>query len=129
MTDITEIDTDEGKLFLYVVIVLYSKLEQGWSIHQRQDRQMVMRAIEMAIWQRQGGWSVVTHSDRGSQFRSTDYQKFLKQNALVFSMSAVRHCGGNAACEGFFGRLKRERVCRRKYRALEIAKVDVFTYV
>jgi putative transposase len=129
VTDITEIATDEGKLFLCVVIDLYSKLVLGWSMHHRQDRQMVMRAVEMAIWQRQGGWSVILHSDRGSQFRSTDYQRFLKQNTLVCSMSAVGHCGDNAACEGFFGMLKRERVYRRKYRTLEIAKVDVFNYI
>ncbi len=90
---------------------------------------MVMRAVEMAIWQRQGGWSVILHSDRGSQFRSTDYQRFLKQNTLICSMSAVGHCGDNAACEGFFGMLKRERVYRRKYQTLEIAKVDVFNYI
>lgn len=37
---------------------------------------MVMRAVEMAIWQRQGGWSVILHSDRGSQFLSGDYQAY-----------------------------------------------------
>ena len=129
VTDITEIATDEGKLFLCVVIDLYSKLVLGWSMHHRQDRQMVIRAVEMAIWQRQGGWSVILHSDRGCQFRSSDYQDFLKRNTLVCSMSAVGHCGDNAACEGFFGMLKRERVYRRKYRTLEIAKADVFNYI
>ena len=43
------------------------------SPHHRQDRQMVIRAVEMAIWQRQGGWSVILHSDRGTQFASADY--------------------------------------------------------
>ena len=72
-------------------------------MHHRQDRQMVLRAVEMAIWQRQGSSSVILHSDRGSQFRSGDYQRFLKRNTLICSMSAVGHCGDNAACEGFFG--------------------------
>ena len=53
---------------------------------------MVIRAVEMAIWQRQGGWSVILHSDRGCQFRSSDYQDFLKRNTLVCSMSTVGHC-------------------------------------
>jgi putative transposase len=83
VTDITEISTDEGKLFLCVVIDLYSKLVIGWSMDHRQDRHMVIRAVEMAIWQRQGGWSVILHSDRGSQFRSGDYQDFLNQNTLL----------------------------------------------
>ena len=129
VTDITEISTDEGKLFFCVVIDLYSKLVMGWSMHHRQDRQMVIRAVEMAIWQRQGGWSVILHSDRGSQFRSGDYQDFLNQNTLICSMSAVGLCGDNAACEGFFGVLKRERVYQRKYRTLEMAKADVFNYI
>lgn len=67
VTDITEIATDEGKLYLCVVIDLFSKLVIDWAMHHRQDRHMVMRAVEMAIWQRQGGRSVILHSDRGSQ--------------------------------------------------------------
>lgn len=124
VTDITELKTGEGKLFLCVVIDLFSKLVIGWSMHHRQDRQMVIRAVEMAIWQGQGGWSVILHSDRGSQFRSGDYQRFLKRNTLVCSMSAVGHCGDNAACEGFFGMLKRERTNRMKYPTLDAAFAD-----
>lgn len=75
---------------------------------------MVIRAVEMAIKQRQGRWSVIQHSDRGTQFRSGDYQNFLKRNTLICSMSVVGHCGDNAACEGLFGILKRERVNRKK---------------
>lgn len=103
VTDITEIATVEGKLFLCVVLDLYSKLVVGWSTHHHLDRQMATRAVEMAIWQRQGGWSVILHSDRGSQFTSADYQRFLARNTLVCSMSAIGHCGDNDACEGFFG--------------------------
>jgi putative transposase len=129
VTDITEIKTGEGKLYLCVVLDLFSKLVVGCSMHHRQDRQMVIRAVEMAIWQRQGGWSVILHSDRGSQFRSSDYQRFLMQNTLVCSMSAVGHCGDNAACEGFFGMLKRERTNRKDYRTMDIAKADIFDYI
>ena len=129
VTDITELKTGEGKLYLCVVIDLYSKLVVGWSMHHRQDRQMVIRAIEMAIWQRRGHSDVILHSDRGSQFRSTDYQRFLKQNSLICSMSAVGHCGDNAACEGFFGVLKRERLNRTKYPTLDSAKADIFNYI
>ncbi len=129
VTDITEIKTAEGKLFLCVVLDLFSKLVIGWSMHHRQDRQMVIRAVEMAIWARQGVSSVILHSDRGSQFRSGDYQKFLKENNLTCSMSAVGHCGDNAACEGFFGMLKRERVHRKKYRTMDIARADIFNYI
>ena len=112
VTDITELKTGEGKLYLCVVLDLFSKLVIGWSMHHRQDRQFVIRAVQMAVWQRQGRCSVILHSHRGSQFQSGDYQQFLKQNTLLRSMSAVDHCGDNAACEGFFGMLKRERIHR-----------------
>ena len=98
-------------------------------MHHRQDRQMVIRAVEMAIWQRQGSWSVILHSDRGTQFRSGDYQNYLKRNTLICPMNAVGHCGDNAACEGFFGVLKRERAKRKKYRTMDIAKADIFNYI
>uniref|UniRef100_UPI00129D4094 IS3 family transposase n=1 Tax=Pseudomonas aeruginosa TaxID=287 RepID=UPI00129D4094 len=81
------------------------------------------------IWQRQGDWSVILHSDRGSQFTSADYQRFLNLNTLVCSMSAVGHCGDNAAYEGFFGQLKRERVAHQSYRTRDEARADLFDYI
>lgn len=84
-------------------------------MHHRPDRQMVILAAEMAVWQRQGDWLVILHSDRGSQFTSADYQRFLTSNMLICSMSAVGRCGDNAACEGFFGQLKLERVAHQSY--------------
>lgn len=129
VTDITELKTSEGKLYLCVVLDLFSKLVVGWSMHHRQDRQMVLRAVEMAIWQRRGDWSVILHSDRGSQFRTGDYQRLLKRNTLLCAMSAVGHCGDNAACEGFFGILKRERTNRMRYPTLNVARADVFDYI
>ena len=44
-------------------------------------------------------------------------------------MSAVGHCGDNAAAEGFFGMLKRERVNRRRYQTLAEARTEVFDYI
>ena len=129
VTDITEVLTDEGKLYLCVVVDLYSKLVPGWSMHHRQDRHMVVRAVQMAVWQREGDNEVILHSDRGGQFISGTYQKFLGGNALVSSMSAVGHCADNAACEGFFGMLKRERVNHRQYRTRDEARADLFDYL
>jgi len=129
VTDITEIVTDEGKLHLCVVLDLYSKLIMGWSMHHRQDRHMVVRAVQMAVWQREGGDEVILHSDRGGQFISDTYQKFLGSHALVCSMSEVGHCGDNAACEGFFGLLKREWIYQTRYSTRREARADVFAYL
>jgi len=116
-------------MYLCVVVDLFSKLVMGWSMHHRQDRQMVIRAVEMAVWQRRNTGTVILHSDRGSQFRSADYQRMLKVNDLICSMSAVGHCGDNAACEGFFGMLKRERINRHRYRTQDEITAEVFDYI
>jgi putative transposase len=64
-----------------------------------------------------------------AQFRSGDYQGYLAANGLICSMSAVGHCGDNAACEGLFGLLKRERIYRTSYPTLDAARADVFDYI
>ncbi|ABM20257.1 transposase Tra5 related protein [Marinobacter nauticus VT8] len=90
---------------------------------------MVIRAVEMAVSQRQGETPVILHSDRGSQFTSGDFQRYLGSNRLVRSMSAVGHCGDNAASEGLFGMLKGERIHHRRYRTQNEARADVFDYI
>lgn len=98
-------------------------------MYHRQDRQMVIRAVKMAVWQRQESDPMILHSDRGGQFRSDDYQHYLTSNGLACSMSAVGHCGDNAACESLFGVLKREWVYRVEYQTLDAARNDVFRYI
>ena len=98
VTDITEIKTQQAKLYLCVVLDLFDQRIVGWSMHHRQDRQMVIRAVQMAVWQRQEQYPLILHSDRGSQFRSGDYQDYLAANGLLCSMSAVGHCGERVAC-------------------------------
>ena len=129
VTDITYIRTAENWLFLCVVIDLYSGIVVGWSMSARQDRQLVLQAVLMALWQRTDRTPVILHSDRGTQFTSDEYQQFLKDHNLICSMSAVGDCADNAAAEGFFGLLKRERVHRRHYRTRAEARSDVFDYI
>ena len=130
VTDITYIRTGEGWLYLCVVLDLFSKKVVGWSMDTLQDRNLVLRAVLMALWQREDrSQPVVLHSDHGTQFTCEEYQQFLAGHNLVCSMSAVGHCGDNAAAEGFFGMLKRERVNRRHYRSIDEARGDVFDYI
>ena len=129
VTDITYIKTAEGWLYLCVVLDLYSKVVVGWSMSHRQDRQLVVQAVLMALWQRERERPVILHSDRGCQFTSEEYQQFLKGHGLICSMSAVGSCADNAAAEGFFGMLKRERVNRRQYLTRSQARADIFDYI
>ncbi len=127
--DITYVKTGEGWLYVCVVTDLYSGLVVGWSMSPVQDRHMVIKAVLMACWQRTSREPVILHSDRGTQFTSHEYQRFLKDHNIVSSMSQVGHCGDNAPAEGFFGMLKRERTNRRRYRTLAEARADVFDYI
>lgn len=129
VVDITFIKTGEGWLYLCGVLDLFSGKVVGWSMSSVQDRHMVLKAVMMACWQRPDRAPVILHSDRGTQFTSADYQQFLKDHQIISSMSAVGHCGDNAAMEGFFGLLKRERVYRRRYLTLAEARADVFDYI
>ena len=129
VTDITYIYTAEGWLYLCVVVDLYGGKVIGWSMSTIQDRQLVLRAVLMACWQRPGRQAVILHSDRGTQFTSYEYQQFLKDHHITLSMSEVGHCGDNAPAEGFFGMLKRERVNRRRYLTVDDARADVFDYI
>lgn len=129
VTDITYVRTQEGWLYLCVVIDLYFGFVVGWSMSHIQDRQLVLQAVLMALWQRDSDVPVILHSDRGCQFTSDEYQRFLAGHNLVCSMSAVGSCADNAAAESFFGVLKRERVNRRCYRTRSEARADIFDYI
>lgn len=129
VTDITYIRTGEGWLYLAVVVDLFCGQVIGWSMSQRMDRQLVIQAVLMALWQKKSKEPVVLHSDRGSQFTSEEYQQFLAGHNITCSMSAVGSCYDNAAAESFFGVLKRERVNRRRYVTRAEARADVFDYI
>ena len=95
----------------------------------RQTKDLVLQAMLMVLWQRKDNSPVILHSDRGTQFTSDEYQRFLKGPNLICSMSAVDSCADNAACEGFFGLLKLERINRRKYVTRTEARADIFDYI
>ena len=94
-----------------------------------QNKDMVIKAVMMALGQRQDKQPVILHSDRGCQFTSDEYQRFLQDHHITSSMSAVGSCADNASAEGFFGMLKRERVNRRHYFTRAEARADIFDYI
>jgi len=104
--DITYLWTEEGWLYLAVVIDLYSRLVVGWSLSARMTAHLVCDALQMALWRRHMPVGVLVHTDRGSQYCSTAYQGLLEKHALVCSMSAKGNCYDNACAESFFHSLK-----------------------
>ena len=127
--DITYLWTDEGWLYLAVVIDLYSRLVIGWALAERMTADLVCDALQMALWRRHLPRGVIVHSDRGSQYCATRYQSLLGQHGLVSSMSAKGNCYDNACAESFFHTLKVERIHGERFLAREDMKQAVFEYI
>jgi len=129
VTDITYIPTQEGWLYLCVIIDLFSRAVIGWSMDNRMKADLVCSALNMALFRRDFPSGVIVHSDKGSQYCSEMFQKAIRDNWLLSSMSGKGCCYDNAACESFFGTLKVELVHDENYKTREEAKSSIFEYI
>jgi putative transposase len=129
VSDITSIWTDEGWLYLAVVLELYSRRVIGWSIAERMTATLVCDALTMASWNRKMPKGVVVHSDRGSQYCSAAYQKLFQKHQLVCSMSKKGDCYDNAAMESWNHSFKVEAIHGERFRTRSEAKFQVFEYI
>lgn len=127
--DITYTRTDEGWLYLAVVIDLYSRLVVGWAMSPRIDAQLVCEALQNALLRRGKPRGVILHSDRGSQYCSHDYRDLIKQYGLTGSMSAKGYCYDNACAESFFHSLKVEKLHRYRFETHQQMRQAVFQYI
>ena len=129
VTDITYIPTEQGWLYMSVVMDLYSRRIVGWCFQSTLDASIATRALAMAIDQRKTTPGLLVHSDRGTQFTSDAFQKQLADNKFVQSMSRKGDCWDNAAMESFFGTLKQELVYRVTYKTRRSAIQDIFRWI
>ena len=115
--DITYIATDEGWLYLAVVIDLFSRQVVGWSLRDDMTSNIVIDALRMAWFRRHPGKhaGVLFHSDRGSQYASHAFRDVLKQYGITSSMSRRGNCWDNACSETLFGSLKVERLHGQRF--------------
>lgn len=129
VSDITYVHTQEGWLYLAVVIDLFSRKVVGWGMSSRMTKNLVCDALRMAIWQRKPEPGLIVHSDRGSQYASHEYRRLLTIHGCVGSMSRKGNCWDNSVVESFFGSLKQERVQWRQYKTRYEAHQDVLNYM
>lgn len=106
--DITYIITDEGHMYLAVVMDLHSRAIIGWCLEEHMRTDLVTRAFEMAVRNRRPPRGLLHHSDRGVQYTSGDFKLLLDVTGGVLSMSRKGECWDNAVLESFFGTLKLE---------------------
>ena len=127
--DITYVWTDEGWLYLAVVIDLFSRRIVGFSMNERMTRQLVIDALRMAWFQRRPAAGLIFHSDRGSQYASGDFQKQLKDFGMKGSMSRRADCWDNAVTETLFGSLKVERLHGMRFPTRRQAKDETMDWM
>jgi putative transposase len=111
-TDISYIWTQEGWLYLAVVIDLFARRVIGWATGDRLHRDLALAALRKALVMRRPAPGLIHHSDRGSQYCSIDYQAELRKHGILTSMSGKGNCYDNAMVETFFKTLKSELVWR-----------------
>ena len=127
---LTYLWTQEGWIYLAVVIDLYARKVVGWALGKRLTSTLVCDALQMALWRRRpSNGQLVHHSDRGVQYASKAFRKLLRQHGIAGSMSRKGDCWDNAVVESFFGSLKCERVLWRSYQTREEARADIVEYI
>jgi putative transposase len=127
--DLSYIWTQEGWLYLAVVIDLYARRVVGWAVSDRLHKELALAALRRALAVRRPATGLIHHSDRGSQFCSLAYQAELRRHGLLISMSGKGNCYDNAMVETFFKTLKSELVWRTRFQTRGEAQEALARYI
>ena len=129
--DITYIATEEGWLYLAVVVDLFSRRIVGWSLRSEMRAEIATRALEMAWYRRapEPERQLMFHSDRGSQYASEDFRGMLERFGIVASMSRKGNCWDNACAETVFGSLKVERLAGQRFATRREAQDEALAWI
>jgi transposase InsO family protein len=129
VADFTYVATQEGWLYVAAVLDLFSRRIVGLSISDRMTDDLVIAALQQALNHRQPHAGLLHHSDRGSQYTSSDFQQLLSRHSIIASMSGRGNCYDNSAMESFFHTLKTEHIYFEHYQTREQARQSIFEYV
>ncbi len=129
VADITQHKTDEGWLYMAVVIDAYSRRVVGWSMAEHLRAELVVKALEMAVWNRQPSPGLIHHSDHGSQYTSLAFGQRLEQAGIVGSMGTIGDALDNAVAESFFASFQVELLDRQYWQTRQQLTTAIFDYV
>ena len=129
VTDVTGVWTEEGWLFLAVMLDLFARRVVGWAASATNDTALALAALSPALRDRTPEPGLVHHSDRGSPYASGDYRRALASRGLVASMSRKGDCWDNAVAESFFATIKAELTEHTVYRTHEAAIASIAEYI
>jgi putative transposase len=127
--DITYIRTQQGWLYLAVVIDLFSRKVVGWSMDDNMETPLVNNALQMALHNRTPAPKLIWHTDRGSQYASDSHRELLTEYDILQSMSRKGDCWDNAVSESFFHSLKTELVHHERFKTRAEANQAIFEYI
>jgi transposase InsO family protein len=127
--DITFIPTREGWLYLAVLLDIYSRRIVGWAMSDRQNRQLAIDALVMAIERRHPKPGMLHHTDQGLLYATPDYRAILKAHHMIASMSKKGDCYDNAVAESFFSGLKNELTWDQDFRTRVEARSAIFEWI
>ena len=128
-SDITFVATDEGWLFVALVMDLCSRRIVGWAMADHLRSQLTQDALRMAVARRGPRPGLLHHSDRGVQYACCAYQDLLKEQGMTCSMSRRGDCYDNAPMESLMGTLKRELVHHERYATQQQARQSIFEFI
>jgi transposase InsO family protein len=127
--DITYIETWEGWVYLATVIDCHTKAVVGWAMDDNYKTPLIEKAIDMAARNHILADQAIFHSDRGSNYTSSQFAGTLKKHNLKHSVGRTGICYDNSMAESFFAILKNERVHRTQYPTRAHAYRDVARYI
>ena len=129
VADITYLPTWQGFLYLAVVLDAFSRRVVGWAMADHLRTELVVDALEMALWNRRPAGEVIHHSDRGCQYTSLAFGSRCRRAGVSLSMGSVGDCYDNAMAESFFATLECELIARSRWRTHAEARMAVFDYI
>jgi putative transposase len=128
VADITYIPTWSGFLYLAVVLDVWSRRVAGWCMATHLRTEIVLAALEMAVWRRQPS-GVIHHSDQGCQYTSVAFGKRCQEAGVTPSTGSVGDCFDNAMAESFFATLECECLDRQRFKTQKDARMAVFDFI
>lgn len=129
LADLTYVPTDEGWLYLALVLDLFARKIVGWAMSDRMPQELTSAALWVALGWRDPQPGLVHHSDRGSQYAAHDYRNVLEARGITVSMSRKGNCWDNAPMESANGTFKVECVHGEHFRTRAEAQQAIVEYI
>jgi putative transposase len=128
--DVTEHPTCDGKVYLAVVLDAFSRRVVGWSIADHIRSELVVDAVQMAIWRRRPPkGQTIAHSDHGSGYTSWAFGRRLRGAGLLGSMGSIGDCFDNSVAESFFGTLQVELLDEHRWTSRQQLALAIYEWI